>query len=1344
MAPMRRPTSSCTPTPPSPSSTAPRPRRSWPPPPPRSATRPSRSPTTTGSGARWSSPTPARALGVRADHRRRADRRPDGRGDLRHLTLLVESAAGYRNLCRLLTAAHAHTRDNTAAQRRPAVGDAGAGRGARRGARLPLRLRPRRRACRGLRARRDGAGRAARRGACSGPSAASASGSSCSGPTGATTAPATAGSPRSPSGSASPAWRPATSTAHDRRRARLQDAFVAVGLGETLEESEPQRRGNSQLGARLAGGDGGALRRAPRGGRRDRAPRRAAALRPHRRSSATATPAPRTRRRPRAGRALPASGSIERYARPARDRARRERRLERGAGDDPRPRPLRLLPPPPRPARAGPRGRGRGARAAARPARVLPPGPRPRLQRQLDRLLPDRPLPHRPGRERTSSPAASSTTRSTSMPDIDLDFPRDIREVLIPRVHERYGADRSALVAAFPTYRPRGVVRDLGKALGLPPAEIEQVAKTVGFHERAGRSSATSSPRSAPSAPPRRAGGRCSGSAPRRWACPATPPSTPGGMVISTRAADRRLPGRAGGDGGAPDRPVGQGLLRRRRLPQDRPAGAGDALRGRALRRRSRARRAASGSTSRGSPSTTPRPSTRSARPRPPASSRSRAARRCRCCRAPCRENLDDLTVQVALVRPGPIQGGAVHPYIERRKRQREDPTATRSPTSTRLLERVLEDTLGTIVYQEQVLEVAIALAGFTSAEAREPAAGDEPQALRRGDRGAPPALHRRRRARRTAPRGELAERIWDKIQGFSGFGFPKAHSAAFGLLAYQSAWLRVHRAPEFLCALLNEQPMGFYPPDSLVHEAQRRGIRIAAARRQPQPRPLPRRAACEGGARIVRIGLGYVKGVREEEMEALVAERERSGPYGGVADLASRSGAGLASLERLAWAGALDAIPAERRCGDAPPRRSGRSAWSAPARGGGDGTQLALPLEPPRGAGAGAAGRVGRADRRLPLDRDGPRRAPDGADAPRPRPGDRCAARELDADRGRQRGRGRRHGRRPPAPRDRQGHRLHAARGRARHRQPGRPAAASTSATAPLVRTAPLLRARGRLERREGIDQRPRLRGPGDRSSARRSARTAERRPAKNAQRASWPSPSCAPSPPPATASAAAGADASARANPQHDLAAAVARLRPGGGRRRPGQAKTSVDLDLELAVLDQVAEPREADRVGLDQDAGGAVLAAPGQARAARRHAAGTETRIAARAQRRQRALAVGAGEVDHGVEVGDAGPRSAPRGSRSSALDAELGAATRPARRGRWRRRWRRGPRRSAPRGGRRRRRRRGPGRRRRTASAIVSTTICQAVSPASGSAAASSWDSAGGLAAKWREGAVTYSA
>src|SRR6185369_10465893 len=252
--------------------------------------------------------------------------------------------------------------------------------------------------------------------------------------------------------------------------------------------------------------------------------------------------------------------------------------------------------------------------------------------------------------------------------------------------------------------------------------------------------------------------------------------------------------------------------------------------------------------------------------------------------------NLEDLTVQVALVRPGPIQGGAVHPYIERRKRLREDPRYE-VPYPHPLLRPVLEETLGTIVYQEQVIEVAMALAGFSSSEAeglrRAMSKKRSLQAIEEhhehfvagaGERGVAP---------------EVAERVWQQIQGFSGFGFPKAHSAAFGLLAYQSAWLRVHRAPEFLCSLLNEQPMGFYPPDSLVHEAQRRGVRVVGP--DANRGSVLCRVERERGGLVVRVGLGYVKGVREEEMESLVAERERGGLYKGIADLASRSGVGRA-----------------------------------------------------------------------------------------------------------------------------------------------------------------------------------------------------------------------------------------------------------------------------------------------------------------------------------------------------------------------------------------------------------------------------------------------------------------
>ena len=161
-------------------------------------------------------------------------------------------------------------------------------------------------------------------------------------------------------------------------------------------------------------------------------------------------------------------------------------------------------------------------------------------------------------------------------------------------------------------------------------------------------------------------------------------------------------------------------------------------------------------------------------------------------------------------------------------------------------------------------------------------------------------------------------------IVGFSGFGFPKAHGAAFGLLAYQSTWLRVHYGPEFLCALLNEQPMGFYAPDTLVHEAQRRGIECC--------RPTSTRARCgctrrpPEGAVAARPGRTSL-GVRDDEVAALVAAREEGGPFRSLGDLASRAGAGRPSLDRLAWAGACDS-PGRRGAGHRRRARRDAALW--------------------------------------------------------------------------------------------------------------------------------------------------------------------------------------------------------------------------------------------------------------------------------------------------------------------------------------------------------------------------------------------------------------------------------
>jgi error-prone DNA polymerase len=300
--------------------------------------------------------------------------------------------------------------------------------------------------------------------------------------------------------------------------------------------------------------------------------------------------------------------------------------------------------------------------------------------------------------------------------------------------------------------------------------------------------------------------------------------------------------------------------------------------------------------------------------------------------------NLEDLTVQVAIVRPGPIQGGAVSPYIERRSRLLGDP-GYEPPHEHPALREVLRETLGTIIFQDQVMQVAEAFAGFTAGEAE----GLRRAMSRKRSQEAMESNRERFVAgaiRHCGADPKTAERVWEMVSGFAGFGFPKAHATAFGLLAYQSTWLRVHYAPEFLCSLLNEQPMGFYAPDSLVHEAQRRGIPVLGLDVNASAVECAVQRAGEGLG--VRLGLGYVKDAVAEEVRELVAERERGGPFRDLGDLAARTATRRGTLEQLAWSGACDGIASSRR----------EALWqlgiAAPGEGVGEGVQLALPIELP------------------------------------------------------------------------------------------------------------------------------------------------------------------------------------------------------------------------------------------------------------------------------------------------------------------------------------------------------------------------------------------------------------
>ena len=646
-----------------------------------------------------------------------------------------------------------------------------------------------------------------------------------------------------------------------------------------------------------------------------------------------------------------------------------------------------------------------------------------------------------------------------ALPDIDLDFPRDVREKLIPRVHDRYGKERSALVAAFPTFRSRGAIRELGKVLGLPPGELERVArgaepwavKNVGRDVEVAMGIEPSGEPGPFIDPDARATAfamsteewlaMVNGKRPDQAEAHETSPESPsydrlpgrwawlarlcdeayglprhlsqhsGGMIVSTRPLIDCCPVLPAAMEGRQlcqwdkDSCADAGFLKIDLL------GLGMLSRGRALRGGDRARARARGWTSRGSRTTTGETydAIQVADTMGVFQIESRAQMASLLRTRP--RSLEDLTIQVAIVRPGPILGGAVNPYISRLQTLRENPDYV-VPYEHESLREVLKDTLGTIIFQDQVIEVAMAFAGFSPGEAE----GLRRAMSRKRSAEAIEAYHQRFLDGAMATHGvgaEVAERVYGMIVGFSGFGFPKAHGAAFGLLAYQSTWLRVHHGPEFLCALHERAADGLlrpgHPrprgpaardrPGAAGRERERGAVhrRVGAgdgpdARRSdgarwsgtPGEPPAPegataaRLAAARGGAAraplavvpdeeasrgeaaplatsppggapsaIVRLGLGFILGVKEEEVRALVAAREEGGPFRSLADLASRAGAGRPSLDRLAWAGACDSL-----IGGSSEHARRTALWqlgvAVPGERLLEGTQLALPLEVP------------------------------------------------------------------------------------------------------------------------------------------------------------------------------------------------------------------------------------------------------------------------------------------------------------------------------------------------------------------------------------------------------------
>ena len=264
-----------------------------------------------------------------------------------------------------------------------------------------------------------------------------------------------------------------------------------------------------------------------------------------------------------------------------------------------------------------------------------------------------------------------------------------------------------------------------------------------------------------------------------------------------------------------------------------------------------------------------------------------------------------DLVVEVALIRPGPIQGGSVHPYIRRRNGDEE--VTYLHP----LLERSLKKTLGVPLFQEQLMQMAVDVAGFSAAEADQ---------LRQA-MGAKRSSERMERLRgrlyagmaERGITGEVADRIYEKLAAFANFGFPESHSVSFAYLVYASAWLKLHYPAAFLAALLNAQPMGFWSPNTLVADARRHDVVVHGpdVNRSAATATLERDAGRRGPENwAVRLGIGYVRSLGEE-----VAERVAEGrPYASMADLVRRTGVGEGQVEALATAGAFGSLGLERR----------------------------------------------------------------------------------------------------------------------------------------------------------------------------------------------------------------------------------------------------------------------------------------------------------------------------------------------------------------------------------------------------------------------------------------------
>ncbi len=493
-----------------------------------------------------------------------------------------------------------------------------------------------------------------------------------------------------------------------------------------------------------------------------------------------------------------------------------------------------------------------------------------------------------------------------SVPDIDLDFPRDIREELILRVYQRYGQEHAGLVCAFPTYRLRSAVREVGKALDLPFGDLEKLAKLAEHRSATGlKEELERLPefRERAQAPLWQALGAL---AEEIAGLPRHVSQHVGGMIISSRPLVEIVPLEPAAMEGRvlcqwdKDSCDDAGFIKIDFLALGMLSLVEDAVDLIAERE--------------GAPPDLSRIDYRDEAIydricdgdtvglfQVESRAQIQMLRRVR------PRNLEDLAVQVAIVRPGPIVGGAVNPYVRRREMLREDP-GFQVPYDHPLLEEALGETLGVIIFQDQVLKVCQALAGFSDGQAE-----DLRRAMSRKRSKEAMRSHWEAFRDGAAERGvdeQVARKIFEQVSGFSEFGFPKSHAAAFGLLAYQSAWLRHYHPIEYYVALFNNQPMGFYSLDALGRDARRNGLGILL------PDVNRSRVECTAEGDDLRVGLGFVRGLGTDMAERVVEERERRGRFASLLDFLRRTPATLKrpAVENLVWVGAFDRAGLTRR----------------------------------------------------------------------------------------------------------------------------------------------------------------------------------------------------------------------------------------------------------------------------------------------------------------------------------------------------------------------------------------------------------------------------------------------